>query len=114
MQSFFSKRHNKNLPKKTTSSCFFFSKWVCQRLKVLTWFFDASSSTCVSTTTHTNLKFEICNLHKRSSGWNQNHEITIKSIWSLHATKLEIYHHMITFCFLGRILENGVEEHIRH
>ncbi len=60
-------------------------------------------------------KFEIWNLHKRSSGWSRNHEIMIELIWScMHATKLEIYHHMITFFLGSKILENGIKEHNRH
>jgi hypothetical protein len=32
----------------------------------------------------------------------------------MHATKLEIYHHMITFFLGSKILENGIKEHNRH
>ncbi len=73
--SFFSKWHNKTPWENYQLFLFLFCKWVCQRLKVLIiWFFDASSI-CVSTTTHTNLKFEICTRDLRD-------EVGIMKSWS--------------------------------
>lgn len=119
---FLQQKGTTKLPQKTTSSCFFSRKQVCQRLKVLIWFFNASSTSVVSTTTTTHTKFQTWNLHKRSSGWSQNHEITIELIWSCMLQNLKIYHHMITsffwrgrfwkMAFFGNIL--GIRQLLHH